>query len=65
MNVLQYIRKKLRKYYANLVWPICHFFRWLDAKERNCCASSFFFYRLELTKRYLSVFSFRNFSPCR
>ena len=53
MNVLQYIRKKLRKCYANLVWSMYHFFRWLGAEERNSFALSFF-YLWELTKRYLS-----------
>ena len=43
MNVLQYIRKKLRKCYANLVWSIYHYFRWLGTEERNSCALSFFF----------------------
>ena len=42
MNVLQYIRKKLRKCYANLVWSMYHYFRWLGTEERNSCALSFF-----------------------
>ena len=42
MNVLQYIRKKLRKCYANLVWSMYHFFSWLDTEERNSFALSFF-----------------------
>ena len=42
MNVLQYIRKKLRKCYANLVWSMYYFFRWLDTEERNSFALSFF-----------------------